>query len=224
MTTSIKQISVEEVRLRRPAYRCWPLALLVLASLLSCWVDYSHSEWYWPSIRAGEYWRLLSAHLAHLGWQHAVMNMAALVLLMILFEHISAKRWLFAMVVSVLAVNIGLWIGLPVTHSYVGLSGVLHGLILFGLLESLAAPLFLPPSGGQRQIGFLTLMVIALFAKLAVEQLSGPDAALEQLIGGEIWVDSHLFGAFGGGLAALFDIVAHMLAPLFKSRLDDRRG
>jgi rhomboid family GlyGly-CTERM serine protease len=181
-------------------------------------VDNTFSEWYWPAIRDREYWRVLSAHVAHLGWQHGAMNMLALALLIILFEHITAKRWLFAIGGSVLAVNIGLWHSLPATHSYVGLSGLLHGLILFALLESLCTHLSQAPSGGERQVGFHVLMVVALIAKLSTEQLLGPDTELQELIGGVVWVDSHLYGALGGGMVALLDITLFTLVPLLKAR------
>jgi len=82
----------------------------------------------------------------------------------------------------------------------VGLSGVLHGLMLvggFGLIRS-ASP-----------IGYLLLAGLA--AKLLWEQLSGPLPFSESTSGGPVLVEAHLYGTIGGASAEVIKTVARRL-------------
>ncbi|HEY4974530.1 MAG TPA: rhomboid family intramembrane serine protease, partial [Steroidobacteraceae bacterium] len=48
-----------------------------------------------------QWWRLLSAHLVHLGWRHALLNCAGLTLLWMLFaREFSARRWLWIVLLA----------------------------------------------------------------------------------------------------------------------------
>jgi len=72
------------------------------------------------------------------------------------------------------------------------LSGLLHGTLAAGLMEKLRKP--------DREALILMLL---LLAKLAWEQFSGPLPGSESTAGGTVVVDSHLFGALGGVVAAI---------------------
>src|ERR1700678_34681 len=57
-----------------------------------------------------QWWRLISAHLVHLGWQHALLNCAGLTLLWMLFaREFSPRRWLWIALVAAATIDAGLW-------------------------------------------------------------------------------------------------------------------
>ncbi len=151
---------------------------------------------------SGQAWRWLSGHLVHLGWSHALMNLAALVLIAWVFgSRFRAAHWLIITLGSVLAVDVGLLLVGPGVDWYVGLSGVLHGLVVAG-----AAAMF---AGKERATAALILVAVAL--KLAWEIVIGPLPHAAELAGGPVLVEAHLWGALGGGACGLILIRARRL-------------
>lgn len=146
------------------------------------------------ALQAGEWWRLITAHLTHLGWRHALLNAAAGAILVLLLGHaLSAKQWLLAVVVSVAAVNAGLWWLSPEIDWYVGASGALHGVIAAGGLALLRTRDW---RGG--------LLLLLLSAKLLYEQLTTDNLGFSGGI--PVVMDAHLYGAVGGTLAPVIGI------------------
>jgi len=144
------------------------------------------------AIGSGQIWRLLTGHFVHLGWPHFALNGAGLALVWYLVgEVFDGLRWILIAAVSILAMDVGLWIFDPELVWYVGLSGLLHGILAAGLVARLRKP-------GKETI----VLMILLVAKLLWEQVSGPLPGSEGTAGGMVVVDSHLFGAIGGAAAA----------------------
>lgn len=144
------------------------------------------------SIASGQLWRLLSAHFVHLGYPHLFLNLAGLALAWYLVgDAWSGAQWLQVWAASVLLVSSGLWFLEPQLGWYVGLSGVLHGLLAAGIAGS-------PPGRAETWV-----LAAALAGKLGWEQLAGPLPGSEATSGGDVIVDAHLFGAIGGLLAAV---------------------
>ena len=143
------------------------------------------------AIAKGEAWRLLTSHLVHLGFVHAALNAAGLALLWALFfRQYSVRQWLMVGLASVIAIDAGLWLFDSDVEWYVGLSGVLHGVMAAGTAGRLR--------NGERD-GWPFAAV--LLAKLAYEQLAG---AMPLSAGvGTVIVNAHLYGAIGGLVAAL---------------------
>ncbi|PID61093.1 MAG: rhombosortase [Gammaproteobacteria bacterium] len=176
---------------RRQDPALWLAALLALLCIV---LEYGGME---PMLRfdrdavnAGAYWQLLTANLVHLGPSHLWMNLAGLALVVALvWGNFTWLEWLLVLIVSSLAVSIGLWLFNPQLNAYVGLSGTLHGLILAGCLADLRR---YPVSAG--------LLLAGVVAKLAWEQFSGPLPGSEHVAGGNVAVDSHLYGAIGGAV------------------------
>ena len=140
----------------------------------------------------GDLLLLLSSQLVHLNWPHWALNMAGMILIALLFgRYGSALFWSWVTLVSALAVGTGLWWLNPGLRWYVGLSGALHGLMIAGIFREIRV---------NRFAGGLLLLVIA--GKLAWEQIGGPMPSSERLIEGRVVVDSHLYGAIGGAVAA----------------------
>ena len=143
-------------------------------------------------IAAGELWRLLSGHFVHLGWSHLLLNLAGLALVAWLVGgRFSWRRWLLIGAISVAAIDIGFWFLYPNLGWYVGLSGMLYGLLIAGLLAGVL----------QRDREAIILSVF-IVAKIAWEQLMGPLPGSESTTGGRVIVEAHLYGALGGLLGA----------------------
>ncbi len=143
-------------------------------------------------IASGEAWRLLTGHLVHLGVSHTVLNLAGLVLVWLLVgQTYTWKQWLWVMAGSVAAIDLGLWFGAPALEWYVGLSGLLHGMLAAGILAGLAG-----------RSGEAAILGVVVAAKLAWEQFAGPLPGSEASSGGAVIVDAHLYGVIGGALVA----------------------
>ena len=146
------------------------------------------------SIFAGEVWRLFTAHFVHLGWAHLLMNLAALGLIWGLsWRALRASGWVVISIISMASVSAGLLIFNPALEWYVGLSGMLHGLFLAGIVANLTAP-------AHR---FEIVLLLALFGKVAWEQLYGALPGSAEFAGGAVVVDAHLYGLIGGLVGVL---------------------
>ncbi len=175
--------------------RGWPVLALALASLAleaagepgRLWGRYDGAL-----VTQGEYWRLVTAHVVHLGWGHLWPNLTALVLIGALFEDIfDAGMWLLTAAAAAGSIDLGLMLIDQDVDWYVGLSGVLHGFVAAGALTAVLR--------GQ-SIGWL--LAIGLAAKLVWEQTMGPVPFTAAAVGGPVVVASHLYGAAGGLIAA----------------------
>jgi len=142
-------------------------------------------------IENGEYWRLVSGHLVHLGLKHLWPNVAALAILGLLFEDVFGNGdWLRVSAASAAAIDLGLYLFDPAVLWYVGLSGVLHGVVATGALALVV----------QRQtLG--AVLALGLAAKLIFEQVVGPVPFTAESVGGPVVVAAHLYGTIGGILA-----------------------
>ena len=145
-------------------------------------------------IAEGEWWRLLSGNLVHYGFYHLLMNLAALLVCGYVF-FLRCNLWLYGglLLFSGLCVGLGVYWGTPELMFYRGLSGVLHGLIIFGFLFSFKQTPWINGIGLMLVIG-----------KLIHEQSAAYQATdLQQLLPVPVVVDAHLYGAVSGLLFAL---------------------
>jgi len=145
-------------------------------------------------LAAGQWWRLLSAHFVHLGFEHALLNLTGLGLLWALFaQEFSVRQWLLIVACAMAAIDAGLWYLTSTVEWYVGSSGVLHGVLAAGIVARVRAR---QPEG--------VLLAVALAGKLAWEQFHG---ALPLTAGGTVITQAHLYGTAGGLVAALVPVV-----------------
>jgi rhomboid family GlyGly-CTERM serine protease len=143
------------------------------------------------ALAAGQWWRLLSAHLVHLDIWHALLNAAGLALVWMLFARdYSPKAWLAIVLGAMAAIDAGLWLGDSTVQWYVGSSGVLHGAMAAGALAHLRTGAW----DGWLLAGLLV-------AKLLYEQAVGalPFSGHDPVV-----VDAHLYGVAGGAAVAAF--------------------
>jgi rhomboid family GlyGly-CTERM serine protease len=139
---------------------------------------------------AGQWWRLVTAHLIHLGFEHALLDVTGLALMWALFARdYSLGAWLWILGLSAAGIDAGLWVLSSTTQWYVGSSGVLHGVLAAGTYAHLRTR---QPDGW--------VLAVFLIGKLVYEQSAG---ALPLTAGGAVIVDAHLYGAVAGALAAV---------------------
>lgn len=198
----------EETRLGALPTLAWLVpGLVVLCALALLLAGDSGREWLRfdrDGIAAGELWRLLTGHLVHLGVSHTVLNLAGLVLVWFLVGRaFTWKQWLWVMAGSVGAIDLGLWFGAPSLEWYVGLSGLLHGMLAAGIVAGLA-----------ERSGEAAILGLVVAGKLAWEQFAGPLPGSEATSGGAVIVDAHLYGVIGGTLVALALIRVRQSAPI----------
>ncbi len=151
------------------------------------------------AISAGEYYRLLTGHFVHLGTGHTLLNAFGLGLVWLLVGGaFSIVGWFAILAVVIAVIDLGFWYLMPSLDWYVGLSGVLHGLLVAGLVGSLRV---------RRWESLILGAIIA--AKLAYETVVGPMPGSVEAAGGAVIVEAHLYGAAGGLLGGvLLSIVA----------------
>jgi rhomboid family GlyGly-CTERM serine protease len=143
------------------------------------------------ALTSGEWWRLISAHFVHLGLRHTLLNAAAAGILVLLFgKAMSARTWLLVVVVSLVAIDAGLWFFSRNIQWYAGASGVLHGVIAAG---GLALASLRDWRGG--------VLLALLTSKLIFEQHTSGDLGFAG--GLPVVLDAHLYGALGGAGALL---------------------
>lgn len=164
------------------------LILFIVSLLLQVFDQYDNWRFNRGLVEQGHVWLLFSGHIMHLNWPHWALNMAGLGIVAFFFSpHASFKQWLAVIVASVCVINIGIWFFLPGINSYVGLSGILHGLFLYGALREIR---FYPVSG--------YVLTTVLIAKLLWEFFHGALPGSEQMTGGRVLTEAHLLGAIGG--------------------------
>src|SRR5476649_593640 len=90
------------------------------------------------ALSAGQWWRLLSAHVVHLDFRHTVLNGAGLALMWALFARdYRARQWIVILIAAACAIDAGLWFRDTQVMWYVGASGVLHGVMAAGTVAAL---------------------------------------------------------------------------------------
>lgn len=167
------------------------LAVIVLVAAVPAaepWLVYNRAL-----IGGGDFWRLLSGHLTHTNTDHLLLNAAGLALLWILHgQHYRLWPFLGASALLGLGTGLALYLFSPGTEVYLGLSGVLHGLIIWGGLLDIRA---------RWRTGYL--LVAGTWIKVGLEQWFGASAETAGMIGAEVAIDAHLWGTAVGMLLGL---------------------
>lgn len=139
-------------------------------------------------IKDGQVWRLLTGNFLHTNHWHLLMNVAGLWTIVLLHEvHYRAKDLAILIAVLALMQGLSLLIFFPETKGYVGLSGVLHGLFIYGAVRDI--------NHGMKTGYLLTLGVIV---KVAYEQIYGASHEITALIGARVATESHFIGVVSG--------------------------
>lgn len=163
------------------------IALLLILQAIEMATDglaLRFSSHYWDTFK--QPWRLLTAHLVHGNWTHLGLNLINLILVRLVFwEWITTTRFVAFLGFCSLFISIGLSF-LSEFGSYVGFSGVFHGLLCYLLVHY------------WRQSKWLYgLILLGLMGKVISEQVFGPSQSLVALIGLGVEVNAHALGLIG---------------------------
>jgi len=83
----------------------------------------------------GQWWRIVTGNLVHLGYSHLLLNLSGLaVIAFLLAPAMPLRHWVLTGLISMLGVGTGLLMLDPQLVWYVGLSGALYGLLLGGAI------------------------------------------------------------------------------------------
>lgn len=195
--------------LRQGLIRAWALPAIVIgiATILLLIGDEATSGLRYDrsAITAGEYVRLLGGHFVHLGGMHYLLNVAGLALVWFLVGGaFSPSHWSAIVLSNIVVIDLGFWFLMPGLDWYVGLSGLLHGLLAAGIAGIWRL---------RRTEALVILSIVVL--KLGYEILIGPMPGSGDMAGGGVITEAHLFGAVGGIIAGtLFSIRVGPEAPI----------
>jgi len=143
------------------------------------------------AILDGQWWRLISGNLVHLGWSHLLLNLAGLAMICYLVGHaLRPWQWLVVLCCCLAGVGTGLLMFNPELTWYVGLSGVLYGLLIAGSIADFPANRWMA-----------SVLALYTIGKIGHEQYYGAATASELLAGGKVIVNAHLFGMISGLVA-----------------------
>jgi len=161
--------------------------LAILAYLLNDDID-SLFVYQYQLIIQGELWRIFTGHFLHTNGIHLLLNLAALILLWALHGHFyNLKNYSLLFITSALICSAGLFYFSPEINQYVGLSGVLHGIFVFGAIMDIRH---------KDKTGYL--LFIGVWLKIAHQQFYGASKQVSTLIDANVAIDAHLWGAVGG--------------------------
>lgn len=150
-----------------------------------------------------QYWRLLTGHVFHTNYAHLLLNTLAIILLWALHgQFYSTRQYCLLVIFSSIMISIAIFILTPEMTKYVGLSGVLHALFIWGALKDIAH---------KDKTGYLLL--IGAIIKIAHEQIYGPSEDITKLIHADVAIDAHLWGAIAG---LLFYLLACLFSKIIK--------
>lgn len=157
---------------------------IVLALLCVCLQFYQPDLVYRADLLWHEPWRLWTAHGVHVGWAHAALNLAALLLLPWVFPSYPVGRFWLILLLGCPLLSVLLWMQLPSLEWYAGLSGILHGIYF-------SAALYAFVSRSDRLVAlilWLGLIIKIIFENLVVGQSTA------ELIGAPVLTQAHYFG------------------------------
>ena len=144
------------------------------------------------SIINGEYWRLISGNFNHTNIYHLLLNLGALAVIGGLhYRYYNSAAYTGLILVLSIGVGVGiLWLS-PSTQLYVGLSGILHGIIIVGAIIDVTKKYY---SG--------YVLIIGTIIKVINEQLFNSPVAMSQLIEAKVLTEAHLYGLVTGLIIA----------------------
>lgn len=173
---------------------------------------------YRQSLLASQPWRALTAHLVHVNWVHALLNLAAWLVVARLFAP-ELRTWRQPLVLAVAALAVTLHLALlhPGIAWYRGFSGTLHGVFFAGASAWLLALL----AEGERRPRALWLPAVLVaggWVKVLAEQPGGSLTPYAQWLGAGIVPQAHLAGAVAGSMLGLLFAWAGPREPVTHAR------
>ncbi len=170
-----------------------PVSLMILCTLFELLNLNAYLEFNRTLISHGEYWRIITGNLVHSNWYHLMLNCGGIALIWALHaEHTSVIRYILNTLLLACICGLGLYYYYPENHIYTGLSGLLHGVIIFGALKDIQAGM---------KTGFL--LFLGVWFKVLWEQYNGASADIATLIDARVAIEAHLIGTIAGSFFAI---------------------
>lgn len=136
-------------------------------------------------IARGQVWRLSTCNFVHLGFWHLFLDGLGLLLWVFLCgTRVGWLGWCTRTVVLALGVGVGLYVFVPHVVGYVGLSGMIYGLLILDLGHDAVV----------NADGFAALCVAAIMARVAWAIAVGTPTWEQHLMGGEVIGAAHVCG------------------------------
>lgn len=142
-----------------------------------------------PTDLGSKPWAIVTTHLVHLNEAHLIVNLLALLLLNFLFSDALSNRILLNVLIITSVTASLLPVGLEIDIPYVGLSGVLHGIFVYGAITTLRK---------DKKFGVILLALVVI--KLVWDMFNSGQA-VEWLGGATVAYLVHVGGAFGGAIS-----------------------
>ncbi|MEJ2689001.1 MAG: rhombosortase [Deltaproteobacteria bacterium] len=155
------------------------------------------------AIIEGQYWRIVTCHFVHTGWEHLLLSLIGVALLFGLFARLySLFAWLTGALCCMIGISLSFLVFCPTLEWYKGLSGLLHGLLVMGIVGEIR--------NGNK---FYYLLLLAITGKLALEYFYGPADLTSQFTNAVVITSAHLAGAIAGGMTGCIILLGQILLP-----------
>ncbi len=144
-------------------------------------------------VSQGEIWRVFTSHIFHTNGYHLLLNVLAVIMLWALHgQFYNSRIYLLLLVISALTSSIGVHFFSLDIQRYVGLSGILHGVFIWGAFMDIKS---------KDKTGYILLA--GVFLKILHEQFYGASEDVAELISASVATNAHLWGALGGIIIGL---------------------
>lgn len=158
------------------------LLLALMGETAATLLRYEYLFW-----QQNEVWRVFTAHFIHLDWFHLLLNLAGLwIIWWLVGLTLEEYKWLILILLLSITITLGLKLWSPAIEWYVGLSGVLHGMLITGLIM-----------GMEKALSINSILLVLLAVKIILEQME-LTLSLVNLGSSQVVVDAHLYGAVVG--------------------------
>ena len=182
----------------------WIAFILLAIAIMVCTLFYPATKLQYDNHLLGmglQYYRMITAHFTHNNLFHLLFNLLGLLFIGLLHSrHYKFWQWTTAMLLLCVSISYGMHYFYPHHAYYVGLSGVLYGLILIGAIADMLTGI---------KSGYLIFILV--IAKLVHEQMVGSNIAIGYLIQIPVAIDAHILGAVSG-------IIIGLILPFTLSR------
>jgi len=136
----------------------------------------------------GELWRLITGNFNHTNIYHVLLNVCALAVISGLhYRYYSATVYLSLILILSIGVGAGIFLLSPSTQLYVGLSGILHGIIIVGAIIDVTK---------QYYSGYI--LIAGTIIKIINEQFFNSPIEMSKLIQAQVLTEAHLYGLVTG--------------------------
>ncbi len=176
-------------------WRTWSLAAVALAAAAFPG-SLKLLELNREAVADGQVWRLITGHLVHGSSYHLALDLAAWMVAGFLFEPMLGRKTWPVLIASTVLVDAGFLFLQTDLGSYCGLSGVLNGLMVAGLIARFQVA---RKKGDLRFAAFQVVLLAGILGKILLEGLgTGPLLSDLARLGSTPVPLAHALGALGG--------------------------